>query len=74
MKLMNVAKRHGAKLAVLGGGLSLAQIASAAIWDDAVTKLTELVDGVGAVGAVIITLAVTVVGFMFFKGMIKRTP
>lgn len=75
MKAMNAVKRYGAKIAVPAALMGLALPASADnIWDSAVTELTKLVTGVGAIGAVMITLAVTVVGFIFFKTMVKRTP
>lgn len=75
MKAMNAVKRYGAKIAVPAALMGLALPASADnIWDSAVNELTKLVTGVGAIGAVMITLAVTVVGFIFFKTMVKRTP
>lgn len=59
--------------AVVGTLSTLPAVASADnIWDAAVTEIGGLKAGVIAVGAVILGIAVTKVGFFLFKSMANR--
>ena len=82
MKAINQVARYGKKVAntastkyaALGLALTTPVLAMAegALWDDAVTQLTDLKTGVIAIGGILLGITIAGAGFLVIRSYAKR--